>query len=307
MTDRPSPDAPARAPFSLADGVALVVCTIAWGTTWYAITHQLGVVAETVSVVYRFAIATLLLMAWAAASKQSLRLNVRQHAAAFAMGMATFAIQYPLVYAAEARIASAVVAVLFAAMAFINLLVFRALFGEKPRGTAWIAAAMGVGGVALLSWGEIAAAEMDPTAAAGIALALAGVVVASFGNAGAHAAQQAGASVVASTAWAMFYGTAALALYTQARGIAWTFDARAPYVLSLLYLSIIGSVVAFLLYFGLARRRGFASASYISALTPPVAMVVSTLFEAKTWTISAFAGVIVIVAGQWLISRRGRA
>jgi drug/metabolite transporter (DMT)-like permease len=66
-------------------------------------------------------------------------------------------------------------------------------------------------------------------------------------------------------------------------------------------------VVAVLLYFGLARRHGFATASYISALTPPVAMVVSTVFEDKAWNATAFAGVGVIVAGQWLLTRSRRA
>ena len=35
--------------------------------------------------------------------------------------------------------------------------------------------------------------------------------------------------------------------------------------------------------------------------------VVSTLFEGKRWTIFAFAGLAVIVAGQWLLLRGSRA
>lgn len=307
MTHSPAPDAPARAPFTLADAAALAVCTLAWGTTWYAITLQFGVVDPAVSVVYRFVIAAAVLMAWAALTRASLRLDARQHAATFAMGLATFALQYPLVYAAETMLASAVVAVLFAALAFVNLILFRLLFAQRPAATAWIAAALGVAGVALLSWSELMAARMEPAAVLGLLLTFAAILACSFGNAAAMTAGQTGASVVASTAWAMVYGAALLALYAAARGLPWTFDPRPAYVLSLLYLAVIGSVLAFLLYFGLARRHGFATASYISALTPPVAMVVSTLFEDKVWTATAFAGVGVIVAGQWLLTRTPRA
>ncbi|MDX2233681.1 MAG: EamA family transporter [Hyphomonadaceae bacterium] len=307
MTDSPLPATPVRAPFSAADLVALLVCTAAWGTTWYAITLQFGVVEPTVSVVYRFAIAAAALMGWAWASGIPLALSARQHRAAFAVGLATFAVQYPLVYAAETTVASAVVAVLFAALAFVNLIVFRVLFGERPTPLAWAAAAMGIGGVLVLSWSEVVDARMDGAALTGLTLTLAAVLVCSLGNAAAREVERAGASIVASTGWAMAYGTLILAAYAGLTGAPWTFDARPTYVLSLLYLAIIGSVLAFLLYFGLARRHGFATASYISALTPPVAMVVSAVFENKTWSLMALLGVAVIVAGQWLLTRLPRA
>ena len=74
-------------------------------------------------------------------------------------------------------------------------------------------------------------------------------------------------------------------------------------MLSLAHLSLFGSVIAFVLYFGLARRRGYATASYISALTPPVAMVISALFEQKTWGLVGLAGVALVLAGQVLLLR----
>jgi drug/metabolite transporter (DMT)-like permease len=223
------------------------------------------------------------------------------------MGLATFAVQYPLVYEAETHLASAIVAVLFAAMAFVNLVVFRLLFGERASGVAWLAAALGIAGVALLSWGELSATQMDRSASWGLLVCAGAILAASLGNASARAAQTQGASVIASTAWAMTYGAGALALYALASGAEWSFDPRPTYILSLIYLAVFGSVVAFLLYFGLARRRGFAAASYISALTPPVAMLVSTVFESKAWTALTLFGVAVIVAGQWLLSRIPRA
>lgn len=290
----------------MADLAALLVCTAVWGTTWYAITLQFGVVDPLVSVVYRFALAALVLFGWARASGQSLRLSQAQHAAAAGMGVATFALQYPLVYLAEGRLASAVVAVLFAALSFVNLALFRIVFGERARPLAWLAACMGVAGVAILSWSELAATQMDAGARTGLALALGGVAVSAVGNLFARGAQGAGASVVASTGWAMFYGAGALALAASALGTHWSFDARPAYIASLLYLAVFGSVVAFLLYYTLARRRGFGAASYISALTPPVAMVVSSVFEGKHWTALALAGVGVIAAGQWMLLRASR-
>lgn len=287
----------------LRDFVAIIVCTLAWGTTWYAITYQLGVVDPVVSVVYRFALAAAMLFAWCVLRGESLRLSVAQHGAALGMGLLTFGGNYPLVYWAEERVSSAAVAVVFAALAFVNLIVFRLAFGQRSSALAWIASCCGLTGVALLSWEEVVGSQVGDRAIVGISLTLGAVVLASFGNVFARRGEMIGVSVAASTAWAMMYGAGALALAVTLSGKAWLFEWRASYLLSLVYLSAVGSVLAFLLYYGLARRRGYTTASYISALTPPVAMLVSTLFEGKSWGWLALAGVVLVLVGQGLLLR----
>ncbi len=289
------------------DLAAIAVCTLAWGTTWYAITHQLGVVDPVISVTYRFALAAALLFAWCALRRESMALTRAQHMAAFGIGLFTFGIDYPLVYWAEERVTSAVVAVVFAALAFVNLVTFRIVFGQRAPALAWGAAALGVIGVALLSWEEIATAHLSERALVGIGLTFTGVLAAAVGNVFARRGELAGAGVAASTGWAMAYGAALLGLFALATGRAWAFEFTAPYVLSLLHLAILGSVIAFLLYYTLARRRGYATASYISALTPPLAMLVSALLEGKSWGVFALSGVALVLAGQVLLLRARKA
>jgi drug/metabolite transporter (DMT)-like permease len=285
------------------DLVAIVVCTLAWGTTWYAITFQLGVVDPVVSVVYRFALAAALLFVWCALRREPLKLTRAQHWAALGVGLFTFGANYPLVYWAEERVSSAVVAVVFAALAFVNLITFRVVFNQRSPLLAWLAALCGLSGVALLSWEEVAGASIGERALVGIAMTFIAVLLASGGNVFARRAEMVGVSVASSTAWAMAYGAGALALAATLSGRRWQFDWSASYAISLVYLAAIGSVLAFLLYYGLARRRGFTTASYISALTPPVAMLVSTIFEAKTWGWLALFGVALVLAGQALLLR----
>ncbi|MDZ4778501.1 MAG: EamA family transporter [Alphaproteobacteria bacterium] len=286
-----------------ADLGAIVVCTLAWGSTWYAITHQLGVVDPVVSVVWRFLLAAALLFAWCLLRREPLWLTRSQNLEALGLGISTFAINYVFVYWAEARVSSAVVAVLFASLTFVNLVLFRVVFGDRARVGAWIAAVLGICGIAILSWGEISGSSFDASTWYGIALVFVGVAGSAIGNVYARRGQAIGAPIAASTAWAMVYGVAALVIVGLVRGVEWRIDLRAPYMLSLLYLSVIGSVVTFVLYYGLARRRGYAVASYISALTPPLAMLISTLFEGKHWGPFAFGGVAFVLAGQWLLLR----
>lgn len=307
MSAGPAVRAPRVSAGAWLDIAATAVCTLAWGTTWYAITHQLGVVDPVVSITYRFALAAALLFAWCALRGETLKLSRAQHAAAFGIGLFTFAIDYAFVYWAEERVTSAVVAVVFAAMAFVNLILFRLAFSQRAPMLAWIAAGFGVIGVALLSWEEIASAQMSARAWTGIGLTLAGVLAAAIGNVYARRAELAGAGVAASTAWAMTYGAGLLALFALFAGKTWAFEFTWPYVLSLLHLAVVGSVIAFLLYYGLARRRGYALASYISALTPPVAMTVSALFEGKSWGALALGGVALVLFGQVLLMRARKA
>jgi drug/metabolite transporter (DMT)-like permease len=288
------------------DVAAILICTLAWGTTWYAITLQLGVVDPVISVTYRFTLAAVLLFAWCLVRGESLALTRAQHAAAFGVGVSTFTINYALVYLAEQWVTSAVVAIVFAAMAFMNLIGFRIAFGQRASLLAWVAALLGIAGICLLSWDEVMSANFDTLAMTGIGLTLLGVAASVVGNIYARRGELAGSTIAASTGWAMAYGAGVLAIFALVTGKPWAFEFTPAYIGSLLHLSLIGSVIAFLMYYGLARRRGYALASYISALAPLVAMVVSTVFEGKSWGVLALGGVALVLFGQFLLLRSRR-
>jgi drug/metabolite transporter (DMT)-like permease len=287
-------------PFDL---VAIAICTCAWGTTWYVVTLQLGVVDPLVSLAYRFGVAAVLLFLWCAARREAVTLSSRQHAMAAGLGLFGFTLSYACTYEAEARVVSAVVAVLFASLAFLNLVTFRVVFGQRVRPLGWAAAALGAAGVCLLSWGEIVQTGGASRPVAGIALALLGVFATAAGNVFARRGEEEGSSIAASTAWATLYGTLFLVAYIVFTGRTWSFELSRRYVFSLLYLATIGSVVAFLLFFRVARSRGYTTASYILALTPILAMAMSTLFEGKSWSAMGVAGVATVLLGQWMLLR----
>lgn len=282
---------------------AVVACTLIWGTTWFAITLQFGSVAPIASISYRFGLAAVVLFVGCLLTGRSLKLTRTQHLAVIGQGLFVFGINYAFVYWSEQRVASAVVAVIFAGLAFLNLIVFRVVAGQKASRAAWGGALLGIAGVAVLFASELLKADLDPRAAVGLVFALIAVICAAVGNLFAWRGQMAGAQVIPATAWGMAYGTIGLVLFGLVTGIEWRFELSASYIGSLLYLSLFGSVIAFVLYFTLARNRGYALASYISALTPPVAMVVSVLFEDARFGLAALAGLALVLAGQAMLIR----
>ena len=282
------------------------IATLIWGSTWLAIKFQLGDIVPEVSVAYRFALAALLLGAWCLASRRSLRFAVREHAFIAMQGVLLFGLNYIGVYWAERYATSGLVAVLFSTIVFMNPIGARLVFGSALTLRTLIAAVLGVLGVALLFVPELLQARHGGQAALGILLGLIATAIASGGNLCAMRNQRAGIAVLPGTAWGMAYGALVSALFALLQGAPWTFDWSVPYVASLLYLALFGSVVAFGAYLTLLQQVGPGPASYVAVGTPVVAMLLSTLFEGYRWSPLAAFGVVLAVAGNWLALKPAR-
>ena len=104
-------------------------------------------------------------------------------------------------------------------------------------------------------------------------------------------------------AWSMAYGAVFLILLSLASGAGLHFDWRLPYVGSLLYLSLFGSVTAFVLYFKLAQRQGPARAALTGVVVPVIALLISALLEGWQPTLLALAGMTLCLASIFIATR----
>jgi len=284
-----------RSPVSL-----FCISTLIWGSTWLAIKFQLGVVSPDVSVAYRFALAAVMLGAWCLVTNRTLRFDLRTHGFIALQGVLLFGFNYVGVYWAERYATSGLVAVLFSTIVFMNPVGAHWLFGTSVTLRTLVAAGLGVAGVTLLFVPELIEARHGGDVALGIALGLGSTVIASSGNMAAMRNQRAGVPVLGSTAWGMLYGAVAAGLIAVVTGAPWTIDTRAPYLVSLAYLALFGSVIAFASYLTLLKLVGPGPASYVGVATPVVAMIASTLFEGYRWTPLAACGVVLVIAGNWI-------
>jgi drug/metabolite transporter (DMT)-like permease len=276
------------------------VVVLIWGTTWYAIKFQLGVVAPEVSLVYRFGLAAVIVFIYAHATGSTQRLPWREHRFVALQGLTLFCLNYWLTYLSTQYLTSGLVAVLFTTIIFLNLVNARIFFGTPIEARVLFAAAAGMAGVGLLFLPELKAAIANHVVLNGALLALGGTYLASLGNMAATRNAKHGISVVTANAYGMAYGAVGLAVIALLRGTPVAFEASWSYVLSLLYLSLAGTSLAFGLYLVLMRRIGPARAAYTSVLFPVVALGVSTVFEGYRWSLPAFTGLAVLVAGNAL-------
>ncbi len=280
-----------------------MICTAIWGSTWLAITYQLGDVAPELSVAYRFGLAAIVLFAWCVATGRSLRFSAREHGYLAALGVMFMGLNYIGIYWSERFVTSGLVAVLFSTIVFMNPVGMRLAFGTPVTARTLIAATLGVGGVALLFLPELDQATQGGSAGYGVALALGATAIACGGNLIAIRNHNAGIPTLPGTAWGMAYGAMSAALVAIVRGVPWTFDTGAAYLLSLAYLSLFGSIIAFGAYLTLLKRVGGGPAAFVGVATPVIALALSTLFEGYRWTWVAALGVVLAVAGNWLALR----
>jgi drug/metabolite transporter (DMT)-like permease len=165
---------------------------------------------------------------------------------------------------------------------------------------------LGLAGIAIVFWPEIAAFTLSSTGSLGLVLALTGTASASLGMLTSGRAQAAGLPVIQANAYGMGYGTLFLTGFCLARGAPFDFDPSFPYVVSLVFLAVFATVIGFWSYLTLLGRIGADRAAYVSVLFPIVALALSTAFEGYHWTVAAAGGIALTVVGNVLILSRGR-
>lgn len=282
------------------------ISVLIWGSTWLAITFQFGTVPPAVSVVYRFLLAGAILFAWAALRRIPMRFSTQEHLWMGLQGLLLFGINYLCVYLAETHITSGLVAVTFSLLTVMNIAGSRIVFGTPLRPAVVLGAALGIAGVALVFLPEIRGGRASGSAGLGLAFALAGAVSASIGNLVAYRNHGRGLPVVPMNAFGMVYGGLFVAAYALATRQPWRFDLSARYLLSLAYLALFGSIVAFSAFLVLLGRIGADRAGYVTVAIPVVALLLSGLFEGLRWHPSLVAGVLLCVAGNVAVLRSRR-
>lgn len=276
-------------------------CVLIWGTTWLAITFQLGSVAPEVSVSHRFLLAALLIAAWCRLRGLSLRFTPAQHAMLLLTGLAMYCGSYIFVYHAERYVTSGLVAVGYSASPLLAMFGMRLFFGHPMTGRMALGSALGLAGIALVYWPEFARLEATRDAVIGATLTALAVLVSMTGGLLAHRNHERRLYGWPTMAWSMGYGALAALAVALALGRPYTIDWGAPYLASLVYLALFGSVFTFGAWLALIGRIGVARASYVGVMVPVVALFISTAFEGFAWQWLTAAGVAVSIAGNVLV------
>lgn len=275
-----------------------------WGSTWLAITYQLGEVDPLASVIYRMTIGAILLFIWCLIRKIPLKVNLVNHAFFLAQGGLLFGLNFWTIYLAEVYLTSGIVAVIFSLLVFFNIINGRIFLNRAISAKTLIGGVMGMLGVGMLFYPEIIKYSLSEGALTGFAMAILSVLIASLGNITATRNGQTGLSIWSINAWSMLYGSLILSIIALLSGVEFSYESTFEYTASLVYLSVFGTVLVFSAYLKLLVSMGPDRAAFTSLIIPFVAIALSTIFEDYQWTPIAVIGFLVVIIGNFIVIRR---
>lgn len=278
------------------------VIVLLWGTTWIAIKLQLGSVDPAVSVAYRFLLATVFMFGWAGVRRLPMRFSPREHLRFALVGVLMYSTNFVLFYHCSRYLVSGLVSIIFCLSVGFNIINGR-IFLERPVSVTVLSGALaGAAGLAMVFADELGATEASSGLLTGVLLGLAGTLLFSLGNVVSSWNQSvARLPVVQSTAWGMLYGGLFTTVGCLVAGRSFTVEPSVRYLTGLVYLSLFGSAIAFVVYLTLLSRIGPDRAAFATVVFPLVSLSLSTIFEHYRWHVLSLLGVLVVLLANAVI------
>jgi drug/metabolite transporter (DMT)-like permease len=280
--------------------LALACVYVVWGSTYLAMRIALEAFPPMLLAAVRFTSVGAVLLAFLTARGTPLP-DRRQWIAAAPAGVLMFVVGNGFVSLAQVHIGSGVAAVVVATMPlWMGLLA--AATGERPGGREWVGIAIGVAAVVLLGSGDDLRA--DPVATLFLLGAPIGWALGSMAARRAPAGR--GGLLAVAGAQQLIGGLAAL-LVAMLHGERMTELPGVRPMAALLYLFLIGSLLAYTAYLWLLRNTRPAVATSYAFVNPVLAVFLGALFAAEPlhWQ-TLVATPVVVVAVALVVTARDR-
>ena len=279
------------------------VVLLAWGSSWFAISFQLGDVAPQVSIVWRFLLASIILFIWCYFRGLKLTFPWRDHLSWLLLGFFLFCVNYICAYFGTFYLASGLVCLIFSTLTLFTVFNGFVFFKKPIRLPILIGAVVGIAGLSVIFSNEISSTDwsVESGVVKGFLWMLLATFFASIGMLLSGQFQARKMPLVQSNAFSMLYGSLILVSYITVSDVSFSFNTSYSYVLSLVYLALIASVIGFGVYLKLVGNIGADKASYVNIFTPTIALLLSTLFENYEWSWVGLIGVLLIIIGNIIV------
>lgn len=281
-----------------------LIPALIWGSTFFVIKFQLGEVDPTWSVSYRFMLAGVILLIYAKLKKLNLRFTIKQHLGILIQGVLLFGLNYWFVYIAEEELVSALVAITFSCIIFLNILFGKLFLNKVAEKKVYLGAFLGISGTILLFRSELIGMSLDELPIFHLIICFSSVVIASLGNIKSAHNQSGGLPVLQTNAFGMLYGGISIGIIALFSGIELSFDFGFEYLGSLLYLSLFGSIFAFGGYLTLIGKIGADKAAYVLIVIPVIAVTLSSIFEDFQFGWQVIVGMLLILGGNFVVLKK---
>ena len=279
--------------------VWIILC-ILWGTTWIFIKIGLDDLPPLTFAAVRFILAVLILFFVIRVQRIPLPKTAKEWRLIALTGVLQFSVNYSMVFWSEQYITSGLAAVLQAMITVFGLiLAWIFLPNERITKLKIFAVLLGIVGVAVIFYDQLRVQSMMAF------LGCVGIVIGSYAAAQASTLVKAKGGTLHPAALVfgqMICGLPLIIIYSlvvegNPLNIQWTWRA----VICVLYLTILGTIAAFWLYYWLLSKIESTKAMMISLVTPLIAVVIGAITIGETLPPQTGLGGLLIIASIGLI------
>jgi len=279
--------------------VWLVLCLI-WGSTWLFIKIGLNDLPPLTFAGIRFVIAVIILFAIIGVRRVSFPASSAEWWLLVVTGILSFSLNYGLIFWGEQFVSSGLAALLQATIPVFGLVIAHFYLPQERMTPARIAGVvLGISGVGVVFSNQLSVAG-GKAFAGSVAMVMSSFFVA-YSNVliKARATKLDPAMIAAAQ---MFFGLIPLLLIgVPLEGSPFQFRWTVRAVISLFYLAIVGSVVAFLLYYWLMQNMDVTKTMLIALVTPVVAVALGMIILDERLSWRTLIGGLMIMCGIGLI------
>lgn len=283
--------------------IVWLILSLIWGSTWLFIKLGLEDLPPFTFAGIRFVISALILLVIIAIRKRPLPRDWRDWVLIAGTGILSFTMNYGLLFWGEQRVSSGLAAILQTIIPVFGLVLAHLhLPAERITWPKLFGIALGIAGVALIFSNQMEAGGADALKGSvaivvgAFAVAYSNVLVKLRGSCLDYAVLAAG-QMIAGLIPLLIVGTL---FEVNPFKLHWT-----PLALfSLLYLALVGSVVAFLLFYWLVRHMEVTKTMLISLVTPLIAVTLGMIVRGEELTWRIVVGGASIMAGIGVVALR---
>lgn len=296
VTVRPVPSAKAW--------VAFAACGAIWGSTFLVISIGNDALPPLWAATLRLILAAGLLSVWAVARGDSFPRGAALRAA-LSYGVCQFGINFPLLYWGEKTVPSGLSAVLYATIPLTSALFTRALGMERLTAAKIVGAVTAFAGVAVLFSGSLSATNWSGQRTPwGLLAVVTGTTAASLGTVLLKRGPRQGP--IAANAVACALGALISGAVSFVAGESHPLPATWSSALPLLYLTVAGSLGAFVIMSWLLHHWSVSRTSYVTVIVPVIALTLGSIFRHERLSVVSFAGTALVLVGLLIGMRGGR-
>lgn len=277
--------------------IVFAFLVIVWGTTWMAIKITIGSVPPFLGAALRFLVALLCLYIYAKARRISLTIPSGAVRLLLLSALLLYIFDYGLIYWGEQYLSSGVTAVFFATFPLFTALVANFVFhNEAFNKVKFFGVMMGFLGTAIVFYDQLLITRFDNL----IILASVAIIISALATAFSTLIIKhylSDIEAIALTFHQMVYGTLMLLAISLILGELPRVEFRWEALAAIGYLGVIGSALAFVLYYRLLQQMSAITTSYIIYFTPIVALIIGWLFLGEAITRQTIYGTAFILSG----------